>query len=212
MKVLLAVKTKAAPGNKEASDGMKYYAMLQGEKEDTVELVKVNAKEERIEIINSGTPMTLTMKKNGFEGKAPPAAAAGTLRPGGVNRVIPGGPPGQAGIPDGGSGAMVGGAAAPAQKQFTLGTPAPAQPVYSPQMDIPASSRYGGGGSVLTGGGVAPQPVAAPAQATMTVPLMGQGRNLGNANSLPPNSTPAPVTEAPQTGLGMPPMPGSHPE
>jgi hypothetical protein len=84
-KVLLSVKVRnpdprAAPLNS-------FLSMAEGEKEGVtsgenkfvVELVKLYPVQEKADIINSGTPVTLSMKDNGFEGQVPSSGAS--LRP-----------------------------------------------------------------------------------------------------------------------------------
>jgi hypothetical protein len=83
-KVMLAVKVrnpdpKAAPLNSymALAEGDKK-GVTSGENQFVVELVKVHADQEKAEIINSGTPVTLSMEVNGF---ASPAAAPDPSRP-----------------------------------------------------------------------------------------------------------------------------------
>jgi hypothetical protein len=78
-KALLAVTTEN-PDPRAA--GLSYYLTLAegdkqrvgtGEKQGMVELVKLDAGQETVDIINSGMPVNLTMKDNGFE--SPPSAS-----------------------------------------------------------------------------------------------------------------------------------------
>jgi hypothetical protein len=202
VKVLLTVAGKA-PAGQAGDDGPKYLALSQGEKEGPVELVKVDVGAESIDIINSGTSMTLTMKKNGLAETPPPPAANPALR-----RVIPGAQPlPQAGIQDNASGTLVGGVPVQAPRPFSLAPNPPAQqPAYTPQANFAGyNPRPGHGGQVLTGGGPAIQPVVTQPTAT-TIPLRGLMSNLGDARSMAPNSTPPPTQAIPPSE--MPPVPG----
>ena len=86
LKVLMEVKTR----NPEARgpELISYLTLAEGEKEGVVELVRVYLDQEKVDIINSGTPMTLSMKDNGVKGEAPSppppplaASAAASRRP-----------------------------------------------------------------------------------------------------------------------------------
>jgi hypothetical protein len=74
LKVLLAVKTKD-PKSK-PPETSSYLTLEEGSKEGVVELVRAYADEGKVDIINSGTPMTLSLKENGVVGETPPAPAA----------------------------------------------------------------------------------------------------------------------------------------
>jgi hypothetical protein len=78
LRVLLAVKTKT--GGAAAPESTSYLTLAVGERSGGLELVGVHADQERIDIVNSGIPMTLSMKDNGFAGPAsgPVAARAST--------------------------------------------------------------------------------------------------------------------------------------
>jgi hypothetical protein len=76
-KVLLAVKTDNPDPH---GQKLNYYLTLAegdkkgvgaGDKQGMVELVRLYADLEKVDIINSGTPVTLSMKDNGFESAAP---------------------------------------------------------------------------------------------------------------------------------------------
>jgi hypothetical protein len=56
-------------------------AAMSGENEWVVEVVKAYVAQEKVDIINSGTPMTLSMKDNGVTGEAPPPVTAAVGRP-----------------------------------------------------------------------------------------------------------------------------------
>jgi hypothetical protein len=86
-KALLAVKVKnpdpkAAPLNSflTLAEGDKK-GVTSGENQFVVEMVSIHADQEKADIINSGTPMTLSMKDNGF---ASTASSPAPLPPGAV--------------------------------------------------------------------------------------------------------------------------------
>ena len=73
---LLAVKAKT--GNPTAPESTTFLTMAEGEKDDVIELIKMYPGEEKVDISDAvSTPMTLSMKENGFNAAAPAAAAAG---------------------------------------------------------------------------------------------------------------------------------------
>jgi hypothetical protein len=53
-----------------------YYNLAEGEKTGILELVRIHYHEGAVDVINSGTPMTLNVKDDGLAGKVPVAAAA----------------------------------------------------------------------------------------------------------------------------------------
>ena len=85
-KALLAVKVKnpdprAAPLNSylTLAEGEKQ-RVTSGENQFLVEMGKIYVDEEKADIINSGTPVTLSMKDNGFGSPAPPPDPAHAVR------------------------------------------------------------------------------------------------------------------------------------
>jgi hypothetical protein len=52
-----------------------YYNLAEGESDGILQVVKIDFNQQEAEIINSGTPMRLTMKQNGFS-EAPPKDVA----------------------------------------------------------------------------------------------------------------------------------------
>ncbi len=71
-KVLLSV-TPASPDGHQ--HGLTFYlTMVEGDKEGDVELVKAYPVEGKVDIINSGTPMTLSLEKEQRESPVPPPA------------------------------------------------------------------------------------------------------------------------------------------
>jgi hypothetical protein len=77
-KVLLAVKLKN--GDAKASESTSYLSLTQGDQKGGITLVKADPEREKIDIINSGVPMTLSMKANGFAGHVSVAASAPATR------------------------------------------------------------------------------------------------------------------------------------
>ncbi len=68
LKVLLAVKRKSTDST--APENTSYLSLAEGEKEAGIALLRAYAGQEKIDLINQGVPMTLSMKANGFEGRA----------------------------------------------------------------------------------------------------------------------------------------------
>ncbi len=64
-KVLLAVKTQSPVARARALT--LYLTLVEGDKQGCVELVKAYPEQEKVDIINSGTPVTLTMKEEASE-------------------------------------------------------------------------------------------------------------------------------------------------
>ena len=54
-----------------------YYNLAEGEKTGILELVKIHYSQGVVDVINSGTPMTLSVKENSLASEKPPPAAAG---------------------------------------------------------------------------------------------------------------------------------------
>jgi hypothetical protein len=106
--VMPADSKKNDPGAPERKETTSYLVLSEGQSEGSLQLVKIHPDQEAIDIIISGTSMTLTMKNNGFAktaSNAPPAPAPKLVgqRPGG---------PGTAAVPttQGRSGALAAGA------------------------------------------------------------------------------------------------------
>lgn len=74
VKALLVVKTRNP--DPRAAELSSYVSLAPGEKVGDVELVRVDAGQEKADIINSGTPMTISTKDNGVKREAPPPAAS----------------------------------------------------------------------------------------------------------------------------------------
>jgi hypothetical protein len=204
-KALLAVHSKNSTGDKsQPSESADYYVMSSGEKDGPVELVRMHTVvgDESIDIINSGTAMTLTLKKDGYVPTAAPPPAAGV---GPRNRVIPGAgaPPPQPNIPgfsgdNPGGGALIGGLQPRQAPTINLGR-APGSP--EPEQ----VQQYGfnsGSSGLIKGGAVTPAPVSAvpPGGAPGSLSLIGPA-----AVGMPKNSTPPPTTQLPASEL--PPVP-----
>jgi hypothetical protein len=79
LEVLLVVKTQNP--DPRAAEVSSYLTLGEGAKEGVVELVKVYAGQEKVDIINSGTPMTISMKDNGVIGDAQPPVTVGRPTP-----------------------------------------------------------------------------------------------------------------------------------
>ena len=116
MKVYLAIPAKDPKDTA-------YLALQAGEKADDVEIVKIRADKQEVDIVNTGTPMTLTIASNGFTegggvvskaGGAPPPGLPGNHRMPGMPGVLPPNMP-MAAVPppapvsSGGSAIIVGG-------------------------------------------------------------------------------------------------------
>ncbi len=79
---------------KKAKEGPTYYDLAEGEKSKEVEVVKIRLKEETVDILNSGTAMTLSLKDDSLAGaeQAPAKTKAHREPPAGFTRHKGGGP------------------------------------------------------------------------------------------------------------------------
>jgi hypothetical protein len=81
MKVLLAIPPK------DAKEFTYYTSLVPGQKDHDVELVRIHLEKEEVDIINSGTPQTLSVKSNSYLSAAnapPPAKGAPPGMPAGI--------------------------------------------------------------------------------------------------------------------------------
>jgi hypothetical protein len=188
MKVYLAIPAKDPKDTA-------YLALQAGEKERDVEIIKIREDKQEVDIVNTGTLMTLSIKSNGYAltGGGAPA------KPGPA-----GGPPGPAGrrlsIPAGG----------PHPASPTAGAPPPANadnaaiiaggPGFNSELPSysGATSSFGAGSAIVSGG------MAQPAAAAGAVPnspsaqiantlLSGANTGQGYRMPVPENVTPAPT-------------------
>ena len=66
-------KRGGAPATESKTD---YYCLSEGDAEGPLQLVKIGKGGDEVDIINSGNPMKLTMKENGFLKESSPEVAA----------------------------------------------------------------------------------------------------------------------------------------
>jgi hypothetical protein len=163
---------------KDPKEGFQYFKLREGEKggawPNTLELVKVHFDAETVDIINSGTAMTLSLKSNSFASASAPAKGA----PGGApgenpmrRRMMPGMAPGAppavppvrpfapqpapptGAIPSTGGGGTVVAGALPLSQTQSYSYGAQTQ-VYGAVTPSPSSTYYGGSGAntVVAGG------------------------------------------------------------
>jgi hypothetical protein len=236
LKVLLSVKVKSK--DPKVPESISYLTLAEGEKGDAgqtgkevvEELVKVYADEEKVDIINSGTPLTLSMKDNGYA--APPATPA---KPGAtpsiINRTIPtpAAPPvtglpagaGNMAFPSPGEGGAVGGGTlvggGPSSRGSVGGLTTGGNPSTTFGVGSGLSSSFGStptaysslgsrtsfGGSTLVGGNVAPPSLPATQPGATPIPPVPSMTTLPRQ----PNSTPINGNEM-SSGI-MPPVPGA---
>lgn len=71
---------------KDAKQPELYYDLTEGERDGILQLVKIHLAEQAAEVINSGVPMTLTLRENGF---GVPAVKPGGHVAGGAQRPAP---------------------------------------------------------------------------------------------------------------------------
>ncbi len=74
LKALLVVKTQNPDAK--AAELSSYLTLAEGDKAGVVEMVRIHAGEEKVEIINSGTPMTLSTRVNSVKSDAPSPVAS----------------------------------------------------------------------------------------------------------------------------------------
>jgi hypothetical protein len=130
-----------------------YLALQAGEKERDVEIVKIRADKQEVDIINTGTPMTLSIASNGFALTGGAAVAKAEKGPGpatfgGHRMALPGAPmpsvpaPATPSPSSGGSAIIMGGGGGNGGGTPALGT------------GIAAGSSSYGGGAIVSGGGL----------------------------------------------------------
>jgi hypothetical protein len=220
VKAHLSVKVKT--GNSTMSERISYLTMGEGDKEGVVEVIKIFPVEERVDINNSGTRMTLTMKENGYKNDPAPAPGGRGAGPGGpgvrqigtpgtVQPGVPGLPgaaaltPSQAQIAGGGnnSSALILGSS---RNGSGANTPTPntggTVNTVAQQQSGYQFNNYGTGGGLVTGGRSTPPVVTPP----LTLPL-GQNGDLSHLTQ--PNSTPNTATSQ-AAGIPTPPMPTAY--
>jgi hypothetical protein len=85
--------------SKHGKEGAAYYNLAEGEKSNILEVVKIRYHEGAVDIINSGTPMTLSLKEDGLAATDQPPAktAASPASPAGLPARHLGGPSQQPG-------------------------------------------------------------------------------------------------------------------
>jgi hypothetical protein len=109
---------------KNGKDAPTYFNLAEGEREGILEVVKIDSADQKVDVINSGKPSTLTMKDDSLaksEGTPPPAAPGPGQPP--VNR--PGGPPPFPGAPAGMPGRHIPQPGFPSANGATPGSPYP---------------------------------------------------------------------------------------
>jgi hypothetical protein len=216
-------KAKPAPG---PQDTTTYICLAEGDVSGPVQLLKIMKGGDEVEIMNSGTRMTLNMKDNGF-GKDTASAGRGG-GPAGVIHNLPGAnvpapvPPGQPVAQPGGNGGIISGgaggesyrggfnaaginAANPSGGTLTGGAPINRAGLSQSGVNPQTSSGTYNSGNIISGGNTV---AAAPATTTMpngmnTLPSMSG--NLGSQSSMQPNNTP--ISTTPMRNVIMPPMP-----
>jgi len=171
-----------------------YMCLAEGDTSGPVQLLKIMKGGEEVEIVNSGTRLTLTMKENGFakELSAPrgggPAGAMRTLPAVNPNIPMPASMPGRAGAPQADYGKLsVGGFGGE---------------WYPGSVNMAGRNAAG----IIRGGNDLAASPATPAVPTgmNALPNNAPG-NLGSASSLPPNNTP--IATIPTRNVEMPPVP-----
>ncbi len=225
-KAMFAVRVKpskdprvaAAAGPQETTT---YLCLAEGDTEGPVQLLKITKGGEEVEIMNSGTRMTLNMKDNGFAKESPAPRGGG---PAGMVRNLPGANPnipmpgpmqGQAGAAGGDYGGLkVAGAANESYRGgvnvagFNGANPTGGTLIGGNRGGTPQTiSTPGANNSVFVGGApnVAANPIASTAPTGMKIPAFNSPGNLGSPASLPPNNTP--TATIPVRNVDFPPMP-----
>ena len=196
MSAMFAVKSKEAgvkPGVG-LQETTAYMCLAEGDTSGPVQLLKIMKGGEEVEIVNSGTRMTLSMKDNGFAKETPLSRSGG---PAGNDAYLPGTNPN---IPM--PALMPGRAGAPQADYGKLSVGGFGSEWYPGSVNM--ADRNAGdiirGGNDLT---ASPATPAVPA-GTRVLPLNSPG-NLGSASSLPPNNTP--IATIPTRNVEMPPAP-----
>jgi hypothetical protein len=195
MKVYLAIPAKDPKDTA-------YLSLQAGEKERDVEIVKIWADKQAVDIINTGTPMTLTIASNGFSLGSGGAVAKTGAPPGPGGPGAPGAPGGRR-MP-----AMMGAlphnapAASAASRASSGVTPivvggGGANNSGSQGFGASSSGSSYGGGAIISGGGSSPVNTVAAAPgspASQIANSLFSGSTTGQGYQMP---TPANVTPAP---------------
>jgi hypothetical protein len=184
MKVYLAIPAKDPKDTA-------YLALQAGEKERDVEIVKIRADKQEVDILNTGTPMTLTIASNGF-----PLSGGGAV-------AKAGGPP-PPGTPE--IRRMPGFRGAPPPNMPAAAVPSPASRSGSAIIVGGGSGSSGGpqsygsssyGGAIVSGGNSAPVNTTAavpnnPAAQIANTLFSGGATGQGYRMPAPENVAPAP--------------------
>jgi hypothetical protein len=80
---------------KDKKEEVKYYNLADGEKEGILEVVKIHEDKGEVDIVNSGTPATLSLKNDTLEPTAPPPAKGALANSGQAGGPKPPGGPDQ---------------------------------------------------------------------------------------------------------------------
>jgi hypothetical protein len=110
-----------------------YLNLTPGQRDHDVELLRIRLKQEEVDIVNDGTPMTLTAKSNSFASLSAP-------QPGGGGQAMPG-------LRPGGSGAIMEG-----KRGIPRPAPFAAPPAAAAQPSMAAAAPTEGGAIVIGGG------------------------------------------------------------
>ena len=184
-----------------------YLALQTGEKERDVEVVKIRADKQEVDIINTGTPMTLTIASNGFAltggggagGKPERGPMPGPSLPGGRARMplMPGAPPpgvapaaaaaneaNSSAIIMGGGGSSAGGSAYQGNA-FVSGGAAPYNP--QPVAGAPNAQAAQIANTLLNGAQESYHPPAAQNVPPAPLPMQAAGLLLNEAAGGPPS-------------------------
>jgi hypothetical protein len=163
--VLLAILSK------DSKEPPVYLSLAPGEKGHDVELVKVRYDKEEVDVIDAGTPETLTVKSNSYASAAPPAAHPGAApaMPGGLpglghrpgfparNALPMPGQPAAAATPRGGSAIIAGGGSGSAIISGGGGNAGSTYSPYSGGALVSGGSPYVPTGAGATGNNVGEQ-------------------------------------------------------
>ncbi len=231
-RAMFAVKTKEPkdpkPGKQPAApqETTTYMCLAEGDKDGPVQLLKIKKGGDEVEIMNSGTHMTLTMKENGFSKDTTTAARGGG--PAAVIHNLPGANPnnppttmpGQPAAQPGGSGGInVGGAG---NDSYRTGINAAGINAANPgggtlsggftqsRAGVSQQATTGGNnGGIISSGYSAPASSAATTSPTgmNTLPMNFSG-NLGDPRSLQPNYSAPNTTPLRNINIPVPPVPG----
>jgi hypothetical protein len=189
-----------------------YLCLVEGEISGPVQLLKIKKGGDEVEIMNSGTRMTLNMKENGFaKDTSSPARGANNPNNPPPNMQLAGQPAAQ---PGGSGGISVGGAGSESYRSgFNTAGNNAANPgggtlsggFNQNRAGISQPASFAGNNNGVISSGYSPPAAPVTSVAPIGLNSLSFTGNLGSQSSMTPNNTP--TTSTPMRNIPMPPSP-----